>query len=146
MTEHYSINTPDGKTITKNSKVNYTHAIIASGSRFRKWLNTSTPFIEDDWGGYLVLSAHKTRAAAEKGLATLKGRLNSGEGWYNLTLVEVNNSLPYPGEITKNLFWRMMQAIRNPEKMTRQQSEWLAADAHTAYVVNWPDEEERLNE
>ena len=45
-----------------------------------------------------------------------------------------------PGEITKNLFWRMIQAIKNPETLTRQQAEWLAEDAHTAYVINWPEE------
>ena len=54
--------------------------------------------------------------------------------------------IPSPGEITKNLFFRMMQAIKNPKTLTRQQAEWLAEDAHTAYVINWPEEKERLNE
>jgi|TARA_R110000824_G_scaffold230129_3_gene417720 hypothetical protein len=50
--------------------------------------------------------------------------------------------LPQPGEITKNLLWRMMQAIMNPETLTRQQTDWLAEDVHTAYIINWPEEDE----
>ena len=53
--------------------------------------------------------------------------------------------IPKPGEITKNLFFRMMQAIKNPKTLTCQQIEWLAEDVRTAYVINWPEEEERLN-
>ena len=44
--------------------------------------------------------------------------------------------------ITKNLFWRLLQAIKNPETTTRQQAEWLAEDARTAYLTTWPEEVE----